>query len=134
MSAYPYLNVGEGLPPAPILPITVAPPDWANSPATYQVEAFLDTGSDCTLIPLEIVSTLQIRLIEANVNINGVGGGRISGLACYVNLLIDQSWHKAIRVYGCPSDQLEDRVLIGRNILNQCCIEFDGRNLRFQFC
>ncbi|MBE9010182.1 Retroviral aspartyl protease, partial [Pseudanabaenaceae cyanobacterium LEGE 13415] len=93
----------------------------------------LDTGSDCTLIPLEIVSTLQLRLLGANSEINGVGGGTILGFACYINLQLDRVLHKAIRVYGCPRDRFGDRVLIGRDILNQCCIEFDGLNLMFRF-
>lgn len=133
MSRYPYVSLGEGIPPAPILPIIVTPPDWANNPVTFPTEAFLDTGSDCTLIPLEIVSALRLRLLETNASINGVGGGKVLGFACYINLQIAQDLHKAIRVYGCPKDQLGDRVLVGRDILNQCCIEFDGRNLMFQF-
>jgi hypothetical protein len=35
---------------------------------------------------------------------------------------------QAVRVYGCISESLENRVLIGRDVLNQCCIEFDGIN------
>jgi hypothetical protein len=69
MITYPYRNLEEGLPPAPILPATITPPDWANHSTKYDIEAFLDTGSDCTLIPLEIISILQLRL-------TGIGGGQ----------------------------------------------------------
>ncbi|MGV0023385.1 hypothetical protein [Phormidesmis priestleyi] len=133
MTPYPYLNIGEGLPLAPILPVIITPPDWANNLTTSSIEAFLDTGSDCTLIPLKLLSILQLRLIETNAIINGVGGGTIRGFACYVNIQLAQELHKAIRVYGCPNNQLGDRVLLGRDLLNQCCIEFDGRKLVFQF-
>lgn len=67
------------------------------------------------------------------LSINSVGGGTILGFACYVNLQLDQTLHRAIRVYGCQRDQLGDRVLVGRNVLNQCCIEFDGLNSTFRF-
>jgi Retroviral aspartyl protease len=133
MITHPYLELGEGLPPAPIVPIVITPPDWANNSTTYEIEAFLDTGSDCTLVPIEVISILQLRLTQSNVSISGVGGGQILGLACYVNLQLAQQFHKAIKVYGCPREQLGNRVLVGRNILNQCCIQFDGRNLRIHF-
>jgi Retroviral aspartyl protease len=133
MITYPYLNLGEGLPPAPILPAIITPPDWATHSTKYDIEAFLDTGSDCTLIPLEIISILQLRLTQTNVSINGIGGGQVLGFAYYVNVQLDQQLHRAIKVYGCPSDQLGNRLLIGRNILNECCVEFDGRNLLFRF-
>ena len=59
MQKFDYVNVGNGLPVAPIINIRVAPPDWLNKTGEYQIEAFLDTGSDCTLIPLEIISKLK---------------------------------------------------------------------------
>lgn len=49
MQKFEYVNVGNGLPSAPIINIKVAPPDWLNKTGEYQIEAFLDTGSDCTL-------------------------------------------------------------------------------------
>lgn len=73
MRYYPYVSLGEGLPPAPILSSTLTPPDWADHSTNYTAEAFLGTGSDCTLIPLEIpleiVSTSQLRLVEINASI-----------------------------------------------------------------
>jgi hypothetical protein len=57
MTHYPYTQISENLaiPPAPILPVMFTHPD-ASRQREYQVEGFLDTGSDCTLIPLEAVS------------------------------------------------------------------------------
>jgi hypothetical protein len=49
MNSYPYLELAEGIPPAPIVPITITPPDWVDNSAQFELEAFLDTGSDCTL-------------------------------------------------------------------------------------
>jgi hypothetical protein len=127
---YPYVNLADDLPPAPILSVTIATPDWAIS-RTYETEAFLDTGSDCTLIPLEILSVLQLKIVQTAVEISGVGGGQVNGFACYLNVQMGESLFRAVRAYGCPGDQLHQRVLIGRDVLNQCCIEFDGLNLQF---
>ena len=96
----------------------------------YQIEAFLDTGSDCTLIPLEIISSLELSIVDTSVEITGVAGGRVDGYACYANIWLGKKCIQAVRVYGCVSKSLENRVLIGRDVLNQCCIEFDGINSR----
>ncbi len=128
MLHYPYASLGGGLPPAPILPVTITPPDWVANTGQYDLEAFLDTGSDCTLIPLEVLATLQLRIVETDVPIAGVGGGQVKGIACYLNVKLGEFVFKAIRAYGCPGEQLSQRVLIGRDVLNQCCVEFDGPN------
>jgi Retroviral aspartyl protease len=127
---FDYVNVGDGLPSAPIISIKVTPPDWLNKTRKYQIEAFLDTGSDCTLIPLEIISSLELSIVDTSVEITGVAGGRVDGYACYANIWLGEKCVRAVRVYGCISKSLENRVLIGRDVLNQCCIEFDGVNSR----
>ena len=128
MQKFDYVNVGNGLPVAPIINIRVAPPDWLNKGGEYQIEAFLDTGSDCTLIPLEIISKLELSIVDTSVEITGVAGGRVDGYACYANIWLGEKCIQAVRVYGCISESLENRVLIDRDVLNQCCIEFDGIN------
>ncbi|MEB3336927.1 MAG: retropepsin-like aspartic protease [Leptolyngbyaceae bacterium] len=128
MKHYPYVSLGENLPTAPVLPALITPPDWASNSGQYEIEAFLDTGADCTLIPLEVLSVLQLRIVEIDVQISGVGGGQVNGIACYANVQLGEFTFKAIRVYGCQGEQLSQRVLIGRDVLNQCCVEFDGLN------
>jgi Retroviral aspartyl protease len=122
--------VGDGLPLAPIISIKVTTPEWLNKSGEYSIEAFLDTGSDCTLIPLEIFSRLELSIVDSNVEITGVAGGRVDGYACFANIWLGEKCIRAVRVYGCVSKSLENRVLIGRDVLNQCCIEFDGVNSR----
>lgn len=128
MQHYPFVSLGEGLPPAPILPVTITPPDWASNTGQYEMEAFLDAGSDCTLMPLEVLSVLQLRIVETDVSIAGVGGGQVNGIACYINIQLDAFVFKAIRAYGCPGEYINQRLLVGRDVLNQCCMEFDGLN------
>lgn len=133
MACYPYVDLAEGIPPAPILSTILQSPDWAQSTKQYETDAFLDTGSDCTLVPLEVLSILELKILQTDVPIGGVGGGRITGFACYANITFAHLCFKAIRVYGCPGDFLSQRILIGRDILNQCCAKFDGLNLQVCF-
>jgi Retroviral aspartyl protease len=130
MQSFSYVNVGDGLPLAPIISIKVTAPEWLDKSGEYAIEAFLDTGSDCTLIPLEIISSLELSIVDSYVEITGVAGGRVDGYACYANIWLGEKCIRAVRVYGCTSKSLENRVLIGRDVLNQCCIEFDGVNSR----
>ncbi len=76
MQSFNYVNVGDGLPLAPIITIKVASPDWLDKTGEYSIEAFLDTGSDCTLIPLEIISSLELSIVDSYVEITGIAGGR----------------------------------------------------------
>lgn len=128
MQQFDYINLGDGLPLAPIIETKITPPDWKNNNKQYQIMSFLDTGSDCTLIPLEIISILQLSIIDTSVKVNGIGGSQVDGYACYINIWLGEKCVKAVKVYGCVSKSIEGRILIGRDVLNQCCIEFDGLN------
>jgi predicted aspartyl protease len=130
VQSFNYVNVGDGLPLAPIISIKVTAPEWLNKSGEYSIEAFLDTGSDCTLIPLEIISRLGLSIVDSYVEIIGVAGGRVDGYACFANIWLGEKCIRAVRIYGCVSKSLENRVLIGRDVLNQCWIEFDGVNSR----
>jgi Retroviral aspartyl protease len=126
---FDYQNIGD-FPLAPIVPVIVTPPLWSETQSEYITEAFLDTGSDCTLIPLEILSTLKLKVVATKVPITGVSGGNISGAACYGNLRLGEKEILAIKMYGFPGDKIQQRVLVGRDVMNQCCIEFDGINAK----
>jgi hypothetical protein len=126
LPVYSYLNLGEGIPAAPIFPIVVTPPDWVESIAQYPIDGFLDTGSDCTLVPLEVLSVLDLKILDRPITIAGVGGSRFQGFPCYLNIAIGDKSIQAIRAYGCSWDGLQQRVLIGRDVINRCYIELDG--------
>ena len=130
MQSFNYVNVGNGKPLAPIIGIKITAPEWLDKSGEYSIDAFLDTGSDCTLIPLEIISSLDLSIVDSYVEITGVAGGRVDGYACYANIWLGEKCVRSDRVYGCESKSLENRVLIGRDVLNQCRVEFDGINSR----
>lgn len=128
MLTFDYKNIGEGFPLAPIVPVKVTPPLWDEESSEYLTEAFLDSGSDCTLVPFEILSTLKLKVVETKVSIKGVAGGTLNGSACYGNLWLGEKHILAVRMYGCIGERIQHRVLLGRDVLNQCCIELDGIN------
>lgn len=78
MQQFDYINLGDGLPLAPMIDIKITPPDWMNNNEHCQIISFLDTGSDCTLIPLEIISILQLSIIDTSVQVTGIGGSQIT--------------------------------------------------------
>ena len=43
-----------------------------------------------------------------------------------MNLKIGDVLIKAVRVYGYSGDLLNEQIILGRDVLNQCCIEFNG--------
>jgi hypothetical protein len=79
MSLFNYVDLGAGLPPAPIVSLAIYPPKWEQKLTEnlcYSCTAFLDTGSDCTLLPLESIAALNLTTFKANAQIVGVGEGQ----------------------------------------------------------
>lgn len=123
---FPYQPLEPGIPVAPIIPVQLTSPDWQSPSHCTTTEAFLDTGSDCTLVPLGIISALQLRISRSAAIIQGIGGESDQSIATYLNLQLDNTVIKAVKVYGYSGDLLNNQIILGRNVLNQCCIEFDG--------
>jgi hypothetical protein len=123
LPVYSYLNLEDDVPAAPIFPIVITPPDWVESIEQYRMDGFLDTGSDCTLVPLEVLSILNLKILDRSVTIAGVGGSQLQGLPCYLNIVVGDAPIKAVRAYGCSWDGLQQRILIGRDVINRCWID-----------
>jgi predicted aspartyl protease len=130
---YPYQRLEPGIPPAPIIPVQLTRPDWQTPLPSTTIAAFLDTGSDCTLVPLAVISTLQLQVSRSSAIIQGIGGEADQSIASYLNLTIGDTTIRAVKVYGYSGDLLSNQIILGRNILNQCCIEFDGIHQKITF-
>jgi hypothetical protein len=102
MTSYPYTKISDNLaiPAAPILAVLLTHPD-ASRQRQYDLEAFLDTGSDCTLIPLEAVSILQLPILKTRESITGVGGGNTIGYPCRASLELAASQLKRAFNLSC---------------------------------
>jgi Retroviral aspartyl protease len=136
MTSYPYTKISDNLaiPAAPILAVLLMHPD-ATRQRQYRLEAFLDTGSDCTLIPLEAVSILQLPILKTRESITGVGGGNTIGYPCRASLELAESQFKGAMLIACEAQLIggPHRMILGRDILNQFCVKFDGKRQQFSF-
>lgn len=131
---YPYIQaLGEEvtlIPPFPGLRVTVAPPHWIGSDRQLEVDSFLDTGSDCTLLSYRLMLDLKLEIFRSDRVVLGLAGGEMPGISAYLNLIIGDRDFSGIKAYGA-SPEFVDGIVIGRDILNLMCIEFDGPNQVF---
>jgi hypothetical protein len=136
MTSYPYTKISDNLaiPAAPILAVLLTHPD-PNRQREYSLEAFLDTGSDCTLIPLEAVSILQLPILKTRESITGIGGGNTIGYPCRASLAWAEFQLAGAMVIACEAALIggPHRMIMGRDILNQFCVKFDGKRQQFSF-
>jgi hypothetical protein len=71
---------------------------------------------------------LDLKILNQSMTIAGVGGSQLQGLPCYLNIVVGNQPIKAVRAYGCSWDGLQQRILLGRDVINRCRIELDGMN------
>jgi Aspartyl protease len=133
---YPYkiISSDPAVPPAPILRITLFNPD-GKSDRAYELDAFLDTGADGTLIPLEAVSILRLPLLDGRVPVAGVGGAITRGFPCQADMQFGDFRLSLLEFIACEAAAIGDggQMIIGRDILNQFCVKFDVKNQRVSF-
>jgi predicted aspartyl protease len=133
---YPYQNISNDLmvPPAPVLRVELFN-SIQNSERRYELDALLDTGADCTLIPLEAVSVLRLPLLGDRFPVQGVGGATTTGFLCQAGIYGGVMQFSLIEILACEALVLggRDQMILGRDILNLCCVKFDGRRQQFSF-
>lgn len=136
MMKYPYqvISTEAFVPPAPILRVSLFNPS-RDPNRLYELDAFLDTGADCTLIPLEAVSVLRLAFLAGRVPVNGVGGATTRGFLCDAGIHMGELYLPKIKVVACEAAAIgrRDQMIVGRDILNLCCVRFDGRRQQFSF-
>ena len=133
---YPYQVISSNpkVPPAPILRVSLFHPDQDRD-RVYELDAFLDTGADTTLIPLEAVSILRLPLLDERVPVMGVGGAVTNGFLCRSRIQLGEMWFPSMKLVACEAMVVggRDQMIIGRDILNRCCVTFDGKRQQFSF-
>ena len=103
-------------PPAPVLPLLIAAP---GSPAAVLVASLVDTGADCTLVPVQIARRLRLPLVDWLL-VEGLGGAvrrapvhaalvRFGGLRCLARVIV-----------------FDSEAIIGRDLLNRRVVLLDG--------
>ncbi len=109
-------------PPAPLVPFRVADP---GGEVGVLLPGLLDSGADCTLIPLDIADRLRLPLV-GRVEIAGVGGG--GGTApIYAARVEIAGTHVLARLVAYEND-----VIVGRDVMNRIVALLDGPQLRVQ--
>ena len=109
-------------PAAPFVRVSVSPP--IGHDVGLEVPAQVDTGADFTVIPLTVIESLGLEPL-GEVPIFGVGG----------HLAVIASYLVQIRIHDLPATEIkalaspdEPYVLLGRDVLNNHRIVFDGPN------
>jgi hypothetical protein len=111
-------------PPAPRLEIHfIALP---HGTAFGPVHAFLDTGADVTIVPMDIIRQLKAGVVTFKT-VRGYTRGRRNVRTYLVDVDVAGLTLPGIEVVG---DDAADQVLIGRDVLNKLRLLLDGPGQR----
>lgn len=124
MGTYRYTSLTANIPPTPIRPIQVGSPGTEER-FSLNISAILDTGSDCTLIPIPLLQRVSAQITGNAIKIP-VGGNVALAIPYAIALSFDQYKLAAFPVFGCSIPELGEVPLIGRDLMNGYKIEFDG--------
>jgi hypothetical protein len=133
MNEISYTKIGA-VSPIPILSVKFRNIDNTKiNPVTFA--AILDTGSDLTLVPYQMISQLQAVAIDRKQQVPFRGLGRTAqGLAYRLEVSLVEDIFLGAKVIAIPDDIMQGEVIIGRNILNRYNINFNGSQLWFSLC
>ena len=132
MGAYRYISLGTDIPAIPIVPLELIQPGKFDNPAVVG-QAILDTGSDCTLVPLPWLIQVNAQVADRALRIP-VCGQLSLAIPHEVGIRFDKYRHFVFRVYGCSVDDIGEMALVCRDLLNLYRLEFDAPNGIFTIC
>ncbi len=113
-------------PPAPIAKVKLRNLETLKS--IGDVPMLLDTGSDITLLPKIFCDEIGVKISDTDF-LELEGFNQTTSIAFYVNLefvFINKIFRGNFLVYD------HDEGVIGRDVLNQFSIIFDGENLEWK--
>ncbi len=115
------------VPPIPAVTLDLLSPDGSQSLAG--VVGILDTAADRTVIPLPLIAQLKLRP-TSQVRGQGFGTAVFTIDVYQLRLVIPGVIDVMVAALGHAS---EAHILVGRDVLNQLCITFDGLNNAIEF-
>ncbi|PSB52514.1 hypothetical protein [Chamaesiphon polymorphus] len=116
MGTYRYISLGTDIPAIPIVPLELIQPGKFDSPSVVG-QAIVDTGSDCTLVPLPWLIQVNAQIADRALRIP-VCGQLSLAIPHEVGIRFDKYRHFVFRVYGCSVDDIGEMVIVVRDILN----------------
>jgi hypothetical protein len=128
-NSYPYQDNVPGIPPIPILTLQLFTPNKSKG-LKIPCPAIIDTGADCSLLPLKLLMQAQAKPTQ------GAGRVPVCGIEALavpveIGLVFGGFILPTFQLYGCSDDDIGDMGIIGRDLLNLYCVEFDGRSQTF---
>ena len=129
MSIHSYTFVSTAIPPIPLISLTLKSPQ-PNSSLLVKCQGILDTGSDCTLVPLPLVIKVKGKAQKGSIRIP-FSGQMTLGIPYKVGLIFDGYEHSSFQVFACSVEEMGELLIIGRDLMNYHRIEFNGRDLTF---
>ena len=123
MTIYSYSQSGLAL-PAPYVTVELWNVDVSLA-RSVTCKALLDTGADVTLVPLAKLKQIRVAPIGNTQKLSGLGNLFVRPY--WVGLRFDRDRIAGKRVFAWS----QGVMLIGRDILNQYCITFDGPQQEF---
>ncbi len=128
MGTYSYTFVSTAIPPIPLISVTLKTP--SSKDVAIKCSSILDTGSDCTLIPIPFVAKVKGKALKGTTRIP-FGGRMALGIPYEVGLVINGYEYSSVSVFAVPVEEMGELLIIGRDIMNHHRIEFNGQNLTF---
>ena len=108
-------------PPGPVLPVRVSASVQSNP---IRVPALLDSASDVTILPQEILTMLGVESVDSAFS-DGVFGPVQTGDVFRVFIAVEQDAPESFKVLGWRGRF----ALLGRDVLNHYHVTLDGPNL-----
>jgi Retroviral aspartyl protease len=113
-------------PPAPIAKISIRKIETGEK--VKNISVLLDTGSDISLLPLSSLKSLNLEPLQnESFRLEGFDGSESSAEVFYLQVIF---LGKRFTGKYCVID--EEIGILGRDVLNQISLLFDGRNLTWQ--
>jgi Aspartyl protease len=119
---------GKELPDIPVVNLYLQNPvnEYLSTVFNYCI---LDTGSDGTIVPLEIIRD-RLLIIPSDSQertiLNGVGGEKINAPVYRIKISFDGEIFVNIKAVVLANNTSRNEIIIGRDVLNRYEINFNG--------
>jgi len=117
---YTYVYSQQYNPSAPVIEVEVTAPGMRHT--TERIVALVDSGSDGTIIPVDLLERVNARCV-GDARMVGVVGGSFVVDIYLATLIIGTHTMSAVRVVAAIEGA---EAIVGRNVLNRLVVTLDG--------